>query len=140
MPYCGANPIADMWSEKAMTPAGRRRSGPRCATATTRTAREQMALAATFAGMGFGNAGVHIPHANAYPIAGRVRDFHPEGYPDDEPMVPHGMAVVADRARGVPVHLRGRARAAPARRRAARAGRRRGPTTCATSCRGAAPT
>ncbi len=52
-----------------------------------------MALAATFAGMGFGNAGVHIPHANAYPIAGRVRDFHPAGYPHDEPMVPHGMAV-----------------------------------------------
>jgi alcohol dehydrogenase class IV len=43
--------------------------------------------------MGFGNAGVHIPHANAYPIAGRVKDFHPEGYPADEPMVPHGMAV-----------------------------------------------
>jgi hydroxyacid-oxoacid transhydrogenase len=52
-----------------------------------------MALAATFAGLGFGNAGVHIPHANAYPIAGRVRDFHPEGYPAGEPMVPHGMAV-----------------------------------------------
>ena len=43
--------------------------------------------------MGFGNAGVHIPHANAYPIAGRVRDFRPDGYPQDEPMVPHGMAV-----------------------------------------------
>ena len=55
-------------------------------------AREQMALAATFAGLGFGNAGVHIPHANAYPIAGRVRDYRPEGYPD-EPIVPHGMAV-----------------------------------------------
>jgi alcohol dehydrogenase class IV len=52
-----------------------------------------MALAATFAGMGFGNAGVHIPHANAYPIAGRVKNFHPAGYPADEPMVPHGMAV-----------------------------------------------
>ena len=36
---------------------------------------------------------MHIPHANAYPIAGRVRDFRPEGYPGDEPMVPHGMAV-----------------------------------------------
>jgi alcohol dehydrogenase class IV len=43
--------------------------------------------------MGFGNAGVHIPHANAYPIAGRVRDFHPKDYPADEPMVPHGMSV-----------------------------------------------
>lgn len=56
-------------------------------------ARHEMALAATFAGMGFGNAGVHIPHANAYPIAGRVRDFRPTGYPDGEPIVPHGMAV-----------------------------------------------
>src|SRR5688500_14339456 len=56
-------------------------------------AREQMAMAATFAGLGFGNAGVHIPHANAYPIAGRVRDFRPEGYPADHAMVPHGMAV-----------------------------------------------
>ena len=56
-------------------------------------ARHQMAMAATFAGIGFGNAGVHIPHANAYPIAGRVKDFRPEGYPQDEAMVPHGMAV-----------------------------------------------
>jgi alcohol dehydrogenase class IV len=52
-----------------------------------------MAIAATFAGMGFGNAGVHIPHANAYPIAGQVKDFHPKDYPADEPMVPHGMSV-----------------------------------------------
>ena len=52
-----------------------------------------MAMAATFAGIGFGNAGVHIPHANAYPIAGRVKDFRPAGYPQEEAMVPHGMAV-----------------------------------------------
>jgi alcohol dehydrogenase class IV len=56
-------------------------------------ARADMAMAATFAGLGFGNAGVHVPHANAYPIAGRVRDFHPKDYPADEPMVPHGMSV-----------------------------------------------
>jgi alcohol dehydrogenase class IV len=43
--------------------------------------------------MGFGNAGVHIPHANAYPIAGMVRDYRPAGYPQDEPMVPHGQSV-----------------------------------------------
>src|SRR5690349_8768965 len=92
VPYCGANPVADMWAEKAMTLlAGsfRRAVGDGSDT----EAREQMALAATFAGMGFGNAGVHIPHANAYPIAGRVHDFRPAGYPQDEPMVPHGMAV-----------------------------------------------
>ena len=92
VPYCGANPIGDMWSEKAMSLLA---TSFRQAVhhGDDEDAREQMALAATFAGMGFGNAGVHIPHANAYPIAGRVKDFRPEGYPDDEPMVPHGMAV-----------------------------------------------
>jgi hydroxyacid-oxoacid transhydrogenase len=90
VPYCGANPIADMWAEKAMTLlAGVFRDAVR--DGTDLAARERMAMAATFAGLGFGNAGVHIPHANAYPIAGRVRDFRPEGYP--EVMVPHGMAV-----------------------------------------------
>jgi hydroxyacid-oxoacid transhydrogenase len=91
VPYCGANPIADMWSEKAMSLlAGSFRAAVKDGGDVA--AREQMAMAATFAGLGFGNAGVHIPHANAYPIAGRVRDYRPEGYPD-EPMVPHGMAV-----------------------------------------------
>ena len=92
VPYCGANPVADMWAEKAMSllATSFRRA---VAHGDDEEAREQMALAATFAGMGFGNAGVHIPHANAYPIAGRVKDFRPAGYPDEEPMVPHGMAV-----------------------------------------------
>ncbi|MGO4256154.1 hydroxyacid-oxoacid transhydrogenase [Marmoricola sp. RAF53] len=96
VPYCGSNPISDLWSENAMS---------LLATSFRRAvhhgedpeAREQMALAATMAGLGFGNAGVHIPHANAYPIAGRVHDrcpdFRPAGYPGDEAMVPHGMAV-----------------------------------------------
>lgn len=92
VPYCGANPISDMWSEKAMSLlAGAFRRAVR--DGDDAEAREDMALAATMAGLGFGNAGVHIPHANAYPIAGRVRDFRPEGYPSEEPMVPHGMAV-----------------------------------------------
>jgi hydroxyacid-oxoacid transhydrogenase len=92
VPYCGANPIADMWSERAMTllASSFRRAVQH---GDDEEARGQMALAATFAGMGFGNAGVHIPHANAYPIAGRVKEFRPAGYPDAEPMVPHGMAV-----------------------------------------------
>jgi alcohol dehydrogenase class IV len=92
VPYCGANPISDMWSEKALSLlAGSFRTAVRDGSDTD--ARGAMALAATFAGMGFGNAGVHIPHANAYPIAGRVTDFHPKDYPPDEPMVPHGMSV-----------------------------------------------
>ncbi len=92
VPYCGANPIADMFAERALgLLAGSFRRAVR--DGDDGQAREQMALAATFAGMGFGNAGVHIPHANAYPIAGRVRDFRPVGYPPEEAMVPHGMAV-----------------------------------------------
>ena len=92
VPYCGSNPISDMWSEKAMSllAASFRRAVQH---GDDVPARREMAMAATFAGLGFGNAGVHIPHANAYPIAGQVRDFHPADYPDDEPMVPHGMAV-----------------------------------------------
>ena len=133
MPYCGANPIADMWAEKALSLlAGAFRDAVR--DGSDAEAREQMALAATFAGLGFGNAGVHVPHACAYPIAGRVRDYRPEGYPADEPIVPHGMAVSltapaafaftfdADAQR----HLRGRADARPRRhRRGARRAARR---------------
>lgn len=92
VPYCGANPVSDMWAERALTlmstsfvTAVQDGSDP--------DARSAMALAATLAGMGFGNAGVHIPHANAYPVAGRVRDYRPADYPQDEPLVPHGMAV-----------------------------------------------
>ena len=92
VPYCGANPVADMWSEKALQLLAT--SFRRAVHAgDDEAARMDMAMAATFAGMGFGNAGVHIPHANAYPIAGRVRDYRPPGYPDDEPLVPHGMSV-----------------------------------------------
>ena len=92
VPYCGSNPISDMWSEKALTLlAGSFRRAVRHGDDVQ--ARTDMSMAATFAGMGFGNAGVHIPHANAYPIAGQVKDFHPKDYPADEPMVPHGMSV-----------------------------------------------
>ncbi|MCF6735522.1 hydroxyacid-oxoacid transhydrogenase [Blastococcus sp. KM273129] len=92
VPYCGSNPISDMWSEKAMSLlAGSFRTAVR--NGEDAQARSDMAIAATFAGMGFGNAGVHIPHANAYPIAGQVKDFHPKDYPAGEPMVPHGMSV-----------------------------------------------
>ena len=92
VPYCGANPISDMWSENSLRLlAGSFRTAVR--DGDDLEARGRMALAATMAGLGFGNAGVHIPHANAYPIAGRVKDFRPDGYPREEPIVPHGMSV-----------------------------------------------
>ncbi len=90
--YCGANPVSDLWSERALELiAGSFRAAVHHG--DDLRARSDMMLAATFAGMGFGNAGVHLPHANAYPIAGMVTDYRPAGYPTGEPMVPHGQAV-----------------------------------------------
>ena len=58
--------------------------------------RGQMLLAASFAGIGFGNAGVHLPHGMSYPVAGMVRDYVPPGYDVDHAMVPHGNAVIVN--------------------------------------------
>lgn len=91
--YCGANPISDMWCEKALTLIAKSFRAAVHRGADDVEARSDMMLAAAFAGMGFGNSGVHIPHANAYPIAGMVTDYVPDGYPPDEPMVPHGQSV-----------------------------------------------
>ncbi|MGO1165696.1 MAG: hydroxyacid-oxoacid transhydrogenase [Janibacter sp.] len=89
--FCGANPISDVWCEKALSLVGQ---NLRRAVMNGRDmqAREQMLLASTCAGSGFGNAGTHLPHANAYPIAGAVKGYQASGYPQ-MPMVPHGQAV-----------------------------------------------
>jgi alcohol dehydrogenase class IV len=91
--YIGANPASDIWCEKAMEYVAKylRRA---MLNGLDLEARVYLALAATYAGMGFGNAGVHVPHAVAYPIAGLVRDFVPAGYRASHPLVPHGMSVI----------------------------------------------
>jgi hydroxyacid-oxoacid transhydrogenase len=89
----GANPWSDLGSREAMRLLGtylERAVGD----ASDREAREETMWAATLAGIAFGNAGVHIPHAMSYAVAGQVRGFHPDGYPGSEPMVPHGMSVI----------------------------------------------
>lgn len=91
--YCGSNPVSDLWCEKSMGLIARSFRNAVHRGADDVAARSDMMMAATFAGMGFGNSGVHIPHANAYPIAGMVKDYRPAGYPQDEPMVPHGQSV-----------------------------------------------
>jgi alcohol dehydrogenase class IV len=91
--YIGANPASDIWCEKAMEYVAKylRRA---MLNGLDLEARVHLALAATYAGMGFGNAGVHVPHAVAYPIAGLVRDYVPAGYRTAHPLVPHGMSVI----------------------------------------------
>ena len=82
-----------MWSAKALEYGGRylRRA---VADADDLEARGAMMLAASLAGIGFGSAGVHIPHACAYPIASLKHAYQPPGYPDDHPFVPHGWSVI----------------------------------------------
>jgi hydroxyacid-oxoacid transhydrogenase len=92
--YVGRNPVSDLWCEKALEYLGRslRRA---VLNGYDMEARTDLALAATYAGIGFGNAGVHVPHALAYPIAGLVHEFVPPDYPQTEALVPHGLAVIS---------------------------------------------
>ena len=53
-----------------------------------------MMLGASLAGVGFGSAGVHIPHACSYPIAAIKHEYKPDGYEVDEPLTPHGYSVI----------------------------------------------
>lgn len=94
-PYQGANPISDIWSSKAIEIVAKyiRRA---MTDAEDIQARGQMMLAASYAGIGFGNAGVHLPHAMSYPVAGKVRDYSPSDYKVDYPIVPHGIAVIVN--------------------------------------------
>ncbi len=91
--YQGANPISDVWALRALELVSeylqRAVRDP-----TDREARGHMLLAASLAGIGFGSAGVHLPHGMSYPVAGMVREFLPEGYQVDHPLVPHGISVI----------------------------------------------
>jgi len=91
--YQGSNPISDVWATKAIEMVSKNIvrviENPDDA-----EARSQMMLAATFAGIGFGNAGVHLPHGMSYPVSGMVESYRPEGYPKGHAIIPHGMAVI----------------------------------------------
>jgi hydroxyacid-oxoacid transhydrogenase len=87
----GNNPWSDLGSREAIRIAGTYLARA-VHDASDTEAREQIMWGATLAGIAFGNAGVHAPHAMAYAVAGHVRDFAPPGYPTG-PLVPHGMAV-----------------------------------------------
>lgn len=92
-PYQGSNPVADIWSLKAIEFGGLYLKRA-VASGEDLEARGTMMLGATMAGIGFGTAGVHIPHACAYPLAGLKHSFRAEGYETSHNFVPHGFSVI----------------------------------------------
>lgn len=93
--YQGSNPMADVFSRWALQTVVKYL--PRVAkNPEDREARKQMLLASSFAGIGFGNAGVHLCHGISYPISGLNKKGpkykHP-GYEIDLPIIPHGISV-----------------------------------------------
>jgi hydroxyacid-oxoacid transhydrogenase len=91
----GRNPWSDVGALEALRLAGKyfvRAVND----ANDREARESLSWGATLAGIAFGNAGVHLPHAMSYAVAGLVRDYKCPGYPQHEAMVPHGISVIVN--------------------------------------------
>jgi hydroxyacid-oxoacid transhydrogenase len=91
--YQGANPISHLWASKAVEMVSKNIVRVVQDTSDDK-ARADMILASTYAGIGFGNAGVHLAHGMSYPVSGMVREYIPEGFKSDHPIIPHGMSVV----------------------------------------------
>ncbi|KIW04238.1 uncharacterized protein PV09_04544 [Verruconis gallopava] len=90
--YQGANPISDIFSLQAL------RSTVEYLPRAVRDpddfeAQSQMLLAATLAGVGFGNAGVHLCHGMSYPISGQNPGYKHPGYEVPTDIIPHGVSV-----------------------------------------------
>jgi len=93
-PSQGANPWSDAVASEALRIIGRHLVRA-VRDASDIEARTEMMYAATLGGIAFANAGCHLPHGMSYAVSGLVKDgTHFDGYPDGEPMVPHGMSVV----------------------------------------------
>lgn len=91
--YQGSNPISDVWSLQALRMVAEYL--PRAVENTEdNEARGMMLLAASYAGIGFGHAGCHLPHGMSYPVSGMAKSFKLEGYPVDYPIIPHGISVI----------------------------------------------
>ncbi|XP_059171076.1 hydroxyacid-oxoacid transhydrogenase, mitochondrial-like isoform X1 [Physella acuta] len=91
--YQGNNPISDIWSLHALRVTAKyiKRAVDN---SDDLEARSFMQLASCAAGIGFGNAGVHLCHGMSYPISGLVKNYKSKDYSDDHPLVPHGLSVI----------------------------------------------
>ncbi len=91
----GANPHSDIGAYEALRLGGKYLLRA-VNDASDKEARIQLMWAATLAGLAFGNAGVHIPHAMSYAVASLKKSYIPAGYPEGKPMVPHGISVIVN--------------------------------------------
>jgi len=91
--YQGNNPISDIWSLKALDLVAknivRAYKNP-----DDLEARSNMILASSMAGIGFGNAGVHLCHGMSYPVSGMIKNFIPKDLKSNHPIIPHGLSVI----------------------------------------------
>lgn len=92
-PYQGSTPYNDIGAIAAIKLGGKYLARA-VRDASDIEARHQLMFASTLAGLAFGSAGVHIPHAMSYSIATIKHVFTASGYEERDPMVPHGIAVV----------------------------------------------
>lgn len=93
-PYSqGANPWSDLIAKEALKLVGEHMVAAVNDTDNLE-AREYLMWASSLAGIAFGQAGCHLPHGMSYAVSGLVKEFRPEGYPEDAAIVPHGMSVI----------------------------------------------
>jgi hydroxyacid-oxoacid transhydrogenase len=108
--YQGSNPISDVWSMQALRMVSRYLVRA-VADPDDDEARANMILASSYAGVGFGNAGVHLPHGMSYPVSSQLRAYRAPGYVTDHALIPHGFSVILN----APAVFRYTAPANPAR-------------------------
>ena len=93
--YQGANPYSDIACMEAIRLIGKNLVAGVKSPGDVAVC-EPLMFAGMLAGIGFGNAGCHVPHAMSYAVAGLVRDYKAEGWPSNHPMVPHGISVIVN--------------------------------------------
>ena len=90
----GANPYSDITCLEAINLIGR--NIVQAVNDPSEENYDALMFAGMLAGIGFGNAGCHLPHGMSYAVAGLVKDYQPQGWPADHPMVPHGISVIVN--------------------------------------------
>ncbi len=86
----GANPWSDLLAKEVLSLCGQYLID---AVEGEQQARDKMSWAATLAGIAFGHAGTHLPHAMSYGITHLMSDIETADYPQASPFIPHGISV-----------------------------------------------